>query len=75
MTRSNTDLRIGIVAGGDAREAEALEARGVDSLWVGGHISSRNPSPEAMIGLTRLATVTERVTVGSSILLLPLYPP
>src|ERR1019366_5654566 len=31
--------------------------------------------PEVIIGLTRLATVTERVLVGSSILLLPLYPP
>ena len=75
MTEPNTDVRIGVVAGGDAREAQELEGRPVDSLWVGGHISSRNPSPEAMIGLTRLATVTERVTVGSSILLLPLYPP
>ena len=28
-----------------------------------------------MIGLARLATLTERVTVGTSILLLPLYPP
>jgi alkanesulfonate monooxygenase SsuD/methylene tetrahydromethanopterin reductase-like flavin-dependent oxidoreductase (luciferase family) len=28
-----------------------------------------------MVGLTRLATVTERVIVGSSVLLLPLYPP
>ena len=70
-----SDVRIGIVAGGDAREARQLERRPVDSLWVGGHIASRNPSPEAMIGLARLATVTERVTVGSSILLLPLYPP
>lgn len=75
MTGPNTDVRIGVVAGGDAREVRELEGRAVDSLWVGGHISSRNPSPEAMIGLTRLATVTERVTVGSSILLLPLYPP
>jgi alkanesulfonate monooxygenase SsuD/methylene tetrahydromethanopterin reductase-like flavin-dependent oxidoreductase (luciferase family) len=28
-----------------------------------------------MVGLARLAAVTERVSVGSSILLLPLYPP
>ena len=28
-----------------------------------------------MVGLARLATLTERVTVGTSILLLPLYPP
>jgi probable F420-dependent oxidoreductase len=75
LTEPNIDVRIGVVAGGDAQEAQELEARPVDSLWVGGHISSRNPSPEAIIGLTRLATVTERVTVGSSILLLPLYPP
>ncbi len=68
-------FQVGIVASGDAAEARALEARPVDSLWVGGHIASRNPSPEAMVGLTRLAAVTERVIVGTSILLLPLYPP
>jgi probable F420-dependent oxidoreductase len=68
-------IRIGVVASGDAQQAQDLEAREVDSLWVGGHIASRNPSPEVIIALTRLATVTERVAVGSSILLLPLYPP
>ncbi len=75
MTGLDSQIRVGIVAAGDAREAHELEARELDSLWVGGHIASRNPSPEVIIGLTRLATVTERVTVGSSILLLPLYPP
>jgi probable F420-dependent oxidoreductase len=75
MREDESDIRIGVVTSGDPREARDLEARPVDSLWVGGHISSRNPSPEAMIALTRLATVTERVSVGSSILLLPLYPP
>jgi alkanesulfonate monooxygenase SsuD/methylene tetrahydromethanopterin reductase-like flavin-dependent oxidoreductase (luciferase family) len=69
------DLQVGIVWNGDIRQVQLLEARPVDSLWVGGHVSSRNPSPEAMVGLTRLATMTERVIVGSSILLLPLYPP
>jgi probable F420-dependent oxidoreductase len=71
----SSQVRIGVVASGDPHEARELEAREVDSLWVGGHIASRNPSPEVMIGLARLATVTERVIVGSSILLLPLYPP
>jgi probable F420-dependent oxidoreductase len=75
MTEPTVDLRIGVVASGDAEGARELESRPIDSLWVGGHIASRNPSPEAMIGLARLATVTERVVVGSSILLLPLYPP
>jgi probable F420-dependent oxidoreductase len=70
-----SDIKVGLIASGDAAEARALEARPIDSLWVGGHIASRNPSPEVLVNLTRLATVTERVTVGSSILLLPLYPP
>jgi probable F420-dependent oxidoreductase len=69
------EIRIGLVAGGNARQMSALEQEPVDSLWVGGHVASSNPSPEAMVGLARLAAVTERVTVGTSILLLPLYPP
>jgi probable F420-dependent oxidoreductase len=68
-----TDLSIGLVTGGDPRRLEAIDA--LDSLWVGGHVASRNPSPEAMVGLARLAALTERVTIGTSILLLPLYPP
>jgi len=75
MSTSGSDIQIGVVGSGDARQVEELEARPIDSLWTGGHIASRNPSPEAMIGLARLATLTERVRVGTSILLLPLYPP
>ncbi len=75
MTISGGDIRIGIATGGDATTIPELEGRPIDSLWVGGHIASPNPSPEAMVGLVRLATLTERVTVGTSILLLPLYPP
>jgi alkanesulfonate monooxygenase SsuD/methylene tetrahydromethanopterin reductase-like flavin-dependent oxidoreductase (luciferase family) len=75
VSSAESDVRIGIVGGGNARTVRELEARPIDSLWVGGHIASRNPSTEAMIALTRLATLTERVTVGSAILLLPLYPP
>jgi probable F420-dependent oxidoreductase len=69
------DIRIGLVGVGDRRAIEDLEARPIDSLWAGGHIASPNPTPEAMAGLVRLAALTERVTVGTSILLLPLYPP
>jgi alkanesulfonate monooxygenase SsuD/methylene tetrahydromethanopterin reductase-like flavin-dependent oxidoreductase (luciferase family) len=75
MTISGHKVQIGIVGGGDATAIRKLEGRPIDSLWTGGHIASRNPSPEAMVGLVRLATLTERVTVGTSILLLPLYPP
>jgi probable F420-dependent oxidoreductase len=74
-TTSGAQVSIGLVAMGGARQVHALEAMPVDSLWVGGHVASRNPSPEAMIGLARLAALTERVKIGTSILLLPLYPP
>ncbi|MBM3660419.1 MAG: LLM class flavin-dependent oxidoreductase [Actinobacteria bacterium] len=69
-------LRIGFAASAaDARTVAAFEALPIDSLWAGGHVASRNPTPEAMMGLARLAAHTERVTVGTSILLLPLYAP
>jgi probable F420-dependent oxidoreductase len=74
MTGS-TEVRIGLAHGGDADRLHELEGEALDSLWVGGHVASRNPSPEAMMGLAQLAALTERVTIGTSILLLPLYPP
>ncbi|HZQ58212.1 MAG TPA: TIGR03619 family F420-dependent LLM class oxidoreductase [Acidimicrobiales bacterium] len=75
MGQTGAGVRIGLVGMGGRKDIEALEARPVDSLWAGGHIASPNASPEAMVGLARLAAVTERVEVGTSILLLPLYPP
>jgi probable F420-dependent oxidoreductase len=68
-------IQFGIVSGGNRNTIAALEALPIDSLWIGGHVASRNPSPEAMMGLARLANLTERVKIGTSILLLPLYPP
>jgi probable F420-dependent oxidoreductase len=70
-----TGIQVGFVAGPDLARAAAMEELPVDSLWTGGHIASRNPSPEAMMNLARLSAVTERVTIGTSILLLPLYEP
>lgn len=64
-----------VPAGPGRRSIPELEALPIDSLWVGGHVASRNPSPEAMMGVARLAALTERVRIGTSILLLPLYPP
>jgi probable F420-dependent oxidoreductase len=68
-------LRIGLVAPGELKRASALEALPIDSLWVGGHVASPNPSPEALMALARLSAITERVKIGTSILLLPLYQP
>ena len=68
-------IRVGFTSSGTAREMAELEKLDIDSLWVGGHVASPNPTPEAMMALARLAAVTERVTVGTAILLLPLYAP
>jgi len=68
-------LSFGFVTTADRNEVDALEALPIDSLWVGGHVASRNPTPEAMVQLARLAAVSSRVRIGTSILLLPLYPP
>jgi alkanesulfonate monooxygenase SsuD/methylene tetrahydromethanopterin reductase-like flavin-dependent oxidoreductase (luciferase family) len=66
---------VGFVAPADRADVAELEALGAASLWVGGHIASPNPSPEAMVWLARLIEQTSRVTVGTATLLLPLYPP
>lgn len=64
------------MAGGrDPERVAALEALPIDSLWVGGHVASPNPTPEALMGLARLSAVATRVRIGTSILLLPLYQP
>ena len=75
MEVASSEIEVGLVTSGDRHEAARLEARPVDSLWVGGHLASTNPSPEVMVGLTRLVAATERVKIGSAILILPLYPP
>ena len=71
---SDSRLTFGVTAPNSAAAVAELEALGVESLWAGGHIASRNPSPEAMIYLAQLATMST-VPVGTATLLLPLYPP
>jgi probable F420-dependent oxidoreductase len=75
VTAEQNQLRVGLVAPGDLVRASALEDLPIDSLWTGGHVASPNPSPEALMALARLSAITERVQIGTSILLLPLYPP
>ena len=57
---------------GAIRDVESL---GVDSLWGAGHIVSSQPLPEAVTSVAWLAAATERVLVGSAVLVLPLYHP
>jgi len=72
---SRPPLRIGLVAPDDAAQVRHLEQLGVDSLWVGGHLASKNPSPEAMVWLARLVEQSTTATIGTATLLLPLFPP
>jgi alkanesulfonate monooxygenase SsuD/methylene tetrahydromethanopterin reductase-like flavin-dependent oxidoreductase (luciferase family) len=76
----NRRARVGFVPVGRSLQqvrstAQALEAMGVDSLWAPGHIATGREVPEAMTGLATLAAVSERATVGTSVLLAPLYHP
>ena len=68
-------LSFGFMGVTDRGSVAALEDLPIDSLWVGGHVASPNPTPEAMVELARLSAAAERVRIGTAILLLPLYPP
>jgi probable F420-dependent oxidoreductase len=76
MSNPTSDrVSAGFVCATEAGGPQALEGLGIDSLWVGGHVASTNPTPEVMAQLARLSAMTSRVRIGTSILLLPLYPP
>jgi alkanesulfonate monooxygenase SsuD/methylene tetrahydromethanopterin reductase-like flavin-dependent oxidoreductase (luciferase family) len=66
---------LGFVAPNGREAVRELEDLGAASLWVGGHVSSPNPTPEAMVWLARLVEQSDRAVVGTATLLLPLFPP
>ena len=51
------------------------EELGYDSIWAGDHISFRNPILDVVVALSTFAAVTERITLGAGIVLLPLRHP
>lgn len=53
----------------------AVEQLAVDSVWHGGHVLPRTGTGEVITRLSLLTAWTERVRVGSAVLLLPLYHP
>jgi probable F420-dependent oxidoreductase len=55
--------------------AQAAEELGYDSIWAGDHISYRNPILDVVVALSTFAAVTERITLGAGIVLLPLRHP
>jgi probable F420-dependent oxidoreductase len=53
----------------------AAERLPVASVWQGGHLLPPSPTGEAITRLALLAAWTERVRIGTAVLLLPLYHP
>ncbi len=63
----------------DARGMKAIaqraEALGFDSIWATDHIAFQNPILESVVALSAMAGWTERVALGTGVLLLPLRHP
>lgn len=72
---SANGLEFGVLTKAERDIVARIEALGFDSVWCGGHIASRNPTPETMVQAARLSAFAERMTVGTAVLPLPLYPP
>lgn len=56
-------------------QVRLCEGFGVDSIWVEEHHASGPYWPTPLLALTALATHTERLLLGTNILILPLYDP
>jgi alkanesulfonate monooxygenase SsuD/methylene tetrahydromethanopterin reductase-like flavin-dependent oxidoreductase (luciferase family) len=54
---------------------EAAEKLPIEAIWHGGHVMPPINSGEAIVRTSLVAAWTERVRIGTSILLLPLYQP
>ncbi|WP_249011598.1 LLM class flavin-dependent oxidoreductase [Conexibacter sp. DBS9H8] len=55
--------------------ARLIEAAGFDGAWVGDHLACPSPLLDAVTCLGAAAAVTQRITLGFSVLLLGLRPP
>jgi probable F420-dependent oxidoreductase len=53
----------------------AAEKLPIESIWQGGHILPPHPGGEAITRLALITAWTQRVRVGTAVLLLPLYHP
>ncbi len=66
----------GHAASGDVLgTAELAEALGYDSVWVGDHLLWYTPSPDPAVTLGAIAARTNRVTIGTAVMLAALRPP
>lgn len=80
VLRIDDTIRCGIVLAGTGRDAarqqaRSAEAQGFDSLWVGDHVAFHVPIADSLTLLAFAAGVTERITLGTAVYLLPLRHP
>jgi probable F420-dependent oxidoreductase len=68
-------ITVPLPSGDQPLDLAPYEALGIESFWVGGHLASARPTPEAMTSLAHVAGLTRSAIIGTSIVLLPLYPP
>jgi probable F420-dependent oxidoreductase len=56
-------------------ECERAEAAGFDSIWLGEHHNNPVLYPAPLVGLAAIAARTRSISLGTGVLLLPLYHP
>lgn len=56
-------------------QARLAEQLGYDSVWVPEHHLMAGYLPSPMLALAAVATVTERITLGTDVAIVPFYPP
>ena len=66
MKAETTEFSIGFVCQPERSLVETFEAQPVDSLWVGGHVASTNPSPE-VFGFGRPSKLRENGESASTL--------
>jgi alkanesulfonate monooxygenase SsuD/methylene tetrahydromethanopterin reductase-like flavin-dependent oxidoreductase (luciferase family) len=75
MTGDRITLGAAALPEPDRRWLEAAEALPIESVWQGGHVLPRTGTGEAITRLALMTAWTERVRVGTAVLVLPLYHP
>ena len=70
-------VKLGVTARLSTREVirrtvGLLEETGFQSLWAGDHIAFTSPILDPMLGLSQAAALSDGVTVGTAVYLLPL---
>ncbi|MQA92014.1 MAG: TIGR03619 family F420-dependent LLM class oxidoreductase [Gemmatimonas sp.] len=72
-------MKVGVIVPwlgrGTLELSRQIEVLGFDSVWTGEHIVGHVPEPEALTAFAGFAAVTDRITVGTSILVMPLRHP